>query len=345
MGIKKFHHIKSIITSLTGFIILLLIGLIIFSWLKLNETVSIPEEISITIPNHSSKTEIISIFNSNGLLEPGWLYILLTKTYGKINGKHIYAGSYRILPQNTNFQILKAIFSGKQLNIVKVTFPEGITLHDFASIAKRKLGIDSSEFINLTSSDSLLKARNIAAKNLEGYLHPDTYQFYWKASGIEIIDKLLNSQDIIWNKQFAQPALNIGKSRHEILTLASIIEAETPVDSEKPRVAGVYYNRLRAGMLLQADPTVQYAKGTKRKLNHNDLDYNSPYNTYLYRGLPPGPINSPGFTSIDAAINPESNNYYYFVATGDGSMKHNFSRNYNEHRMNIIKYKRNKNFK
>ena len=321
--------------------ILILIGLMLFSWFKLNEEIPIGNEIYITIPNNTSKSEIIKIFNSEGLLKPSWLFVFLTKAYGFIFEKHIIAATYRILPNNTNFQILKAVFTGKQLYIVKITFPEGFTLTEFASISSRKLGIDSIEFMKLASLDSLLKARNIPGKNIEGYLYPNTYLFRWKTPVNEIIDKLLNSQDQIWNKKFAEEVYELDKSRHKILTLASIIEAETPVAAEKPRISGVYYNRLKRGMLLQADPTVQYAIGKKNKLTHNNLDFDSPYNTYKYHGLPPGPINSPGISSIEAAINPEKHNYYYFVAKGDGSGRHNFSRNLSEHRMNISYYRRN----
>jgi UPF0755 protein len=333
---------KKIIFNTFILFIILLIGLSLYSYHNLNKNISSTNEIIITIPSSTSKIDIIKTFNSKGLLKPAWMYIILTKSYSFITNHQIVAGVYRILPNNTNFQILKAIFSGKQLYIVKITFPEGITIYDFASIASKKLGIDSSKFIHLASNDSLLKARNINARNVEGYLFPNTYLFRWKCPITEIIDKLLDSQEDIWNKRFAQFAQDNDKLKHEILTLASIIEAETPVVSEKKRIAGVYHNRLKLGMLLQADPTIQYAMKSKNKISRQSLELNSLYNTYKYYGLPPGPINSPSISSIDAAFNPENHNYIYFVAVGDGSGKHNFAKNFAEHRTNINVYRHNK---
>lgn len=130
-------------------------------------------------------------------------------------------------------------------------------------------------------------------------------------------------------------------SRHQVVTLASIVEAETPVLEERPRVAGVYINRLEKGMLLQADPTVQYALNKFSRLTYSDLNYDSPYNTYRYAGLPPSPINSPSKSSIDAVLNYEKHNFIYFVAKGDGSGLHNFARTYEEHLKNVSLYRKN----
>jgi len=131
--------------------------------------------------------------------------------------------------------------------------------------------------------------------------------------------------------QLSNHPLNI----HQILTLASIIEAETPVISERKRVSGVFHNRLKKKMPLAADPTIQYALGThKKRLLYSDLEVDSPYNTYKNAGLPPGPINSPSYSSIEAALTPEVHNYLFFVAKGDGSNTHNFAKNYDEHQNN-----------
>ena len=150
--------------------------------------------------------------------------------------------------------------------------------------------------------------------NLEGYLLPETYQFERNVNVKQIINKLLNEGEKIWNSDNKDKVLSMGYSQYEILTLASIIEAETPNKIEYKKISGVYHNRLKIGMLLQADPTVQYALGSKKKLRRIDLDFNNPYNTYVYAGLPPGPINNPGKGAILAALNPEKHNFLYFVA-------------------------------
>lgn len=297
-------------------------------------------DVLITIPKHSTISKTIEILNKEKIFEPEWYFSLVLKIYGRLNRNSIIAGCYRYKAGTTNAQILFSIFSGKQLYTIKVTFPEGITLKKFASIAAHRLSIDSAEFIDYVNSDSILKANNIPTATAEGYLMPDTYEFYWKQPVEEIVNMLITTQNEIWNKRFAKQALESGKSKHEILTLASIIEAETPVNEEKARVGGVYINRLNIGMMLQSDPTVQYAMGEKKRVLYKYLDVDSPYNTYRHRGLPPGPINSPGTASIEAALFPENNNYLYFVAIGDGSGRHAFSRSAAQHQINVAEYRR-----
>ena len=170
---------------------------------------------------------------------------------------------------------------------------------------------------------------------------PDTYEFYWKESIPEIVKKLLDAQSQIWNEKFAVAAKQEGRTRNEILTLASIIEAEAPGNDDKLRISGVFYNRLKRNMPLQSDPTVLYALGLhKERVLYKDLDVDSPYNTYRNIGLPPGPINSPGVKSIEAALNPEIHDYLYFVAAGDGSGKINYSRTGQQHILNVQSFRR-----
>jgi UPF0755 protein len=223
-----------------------------------------------------------------------------------------------------------------------VTFPEGITVNRFSAILKKNLGVDSLEFITLANSDSLLNAWNIGAPSFEGFLKPDTYEFYWQQPAIDILRFLVQQQNKLWQEKFASRALQQGKSRLEILTLASIVEAETPRPEERARIAGVYHNRLEKGMKLEADPTVQYSIGETRRLRYKDLEYKDIYNTYVHTGLPPGPINSPSASSIEAALNPEENSYYFFCAKGDGSNTHSFATSASEHAVNVLQYRRNR---
>lgn len=325
-------------------VVLFLIIVLGFSYLFYRSLIkNIPgeKEIFVTIEKNSSVSLIVKTFNKYGVLEPDWLFIPLVKIYTELTGSKVQFGKYKFSAENTNLDILKAIFSGKQLSIVRVVFPEGIQLTDFATVAKRKLNLDSSEFIRLCHDDSLIKANKILASSLEGYLMPDTYEFFWEEKPINVINRLLQEHNRVWQANFSEKAKNSKFTKHQILTLASIIEAETSVKSERPRVSGVYYNRLKLNWNLESDPTVQYAIGKRKKLSYSDLEFDSPYNTYLYKGLPPGPINSPSKSSISAALNPENHNFLFFVAVGDKSGVHQFSTNFKQHLKYKSQFKRN----
>jgi UPF0755 protein len=331
--------------KLRRFFYLLFAALIVvagYSFVKLNQKASIVKEQLINIPKNTTIGNVIGIFNEQGLLKPPWFFKNAVKIYSRFTGEGIYAGSYMFEKGNTNFEILYSIFTGKQLCTVKVTFPEGIRLQKYASILTHKLSIDSAGFMQYVMSDSLLKANSIPEESVEGYFMPNTYEFYWKEPIREIVSRLMDAQNQVWRTKFERNAEEEGRTRYEILTLASIIEAETPVDDEKARISGVYYNRLKYSMPLQSDPTVQFALGNhKSRILFKDLDIESPYNTYKHLGLPPGPINSPGIKSIGAALFPENNNYLYFVAIGDGSGRHSFARTAAQHSYNVQAYRKN----
>ncbi len=167
---------------------------------------------------------------------------------------------------------------------------------------------------------------------------PDTYNFFWKQRPADVLNRLLDAQERVWREVSATSDAKIN--RHEILTMASIVEAETPLTDEKKSVAGLYFNRLEKGMKLEADPTVQFALGSQKKLTYKDLEVDNSYNTYRNAGLPPGPINSPGKAAIEAAISPEKNDYLFFVAAGDGSGGHIFSKNFAEHKKAVALYRK-----
>lgn len=323
--------------------VLLLLILSIFGWVQynLNQKISLSESLTIHIPKGMSLDEAINIFNSYKIFEPSWLYKIIIRSIMLVENKKIIAGNYLITDKMSQYDIIKALLSGKSQNVVRVTFPEGIQLTKFAEIAEEKIGINKNRFLELANSPDFLEKFGIDATSAEGYLMPETYDFFINQSEESVLAKLINQQNKIWNQHFAERAKELNMSRHEVLTLASIIEAETPVAEERARVSGVYHNRLKRGMLLQADPTVQYALGIQRRLKYSDLSYNNRYNTYIYPGLPPGPINSPSFKSIEAALYPEEHNYIYFVAIGDGSGRHNFSSTEEGHQKNRIIYKRN----
>lgn len=336
---------KKILITLSVLMVIAVVALLIFyNYLstKLDEKINLDNEITMTIPKNCSLNEAVYKINKVGAFEPKWLFDNLAKVYTMLYNHSLYAGTYRIKPGMSNREILKSIFSGSNQHIVKVTYPEGISLEKFASLTAAKVGIDSSQFIKLLMSDSLLEARKIPLNSAEGYLMPDTYEFYWMESPRIIIDRLLDEQEKFWTEKIQKKAVQSGMTRHNILTLASIIEAETSVPEESNTISGVYHNRLRKGWKLEADPTVQYALGNKKRVLYRDLEINHPYNTYKIPGLPPGPINNPGRKAISAAVSPEKHRFMYFVAKGDGSGEHLFAETYREHQNNVIKYRKNR---
>jgi peptidoglycan lytic transglycosylase G len=334
---------KIIISLLIIFIAITAAGLggLLYVNKHLDEQAFSAGEKVVSIPKSTTLTGAVSIMNEQDLLEPTWLYEYTLKAYARLADKTLYAGTYRYDSTMTNRDIINSILSGAHQFTLKVTFPEGISYKEIAAIAKDKLNIDEIEFLKLAKNDSLLAELGIDADNIEGYLLPETYEFYMNVSAESLIRKLKKHQDEVW-ENVKDKAKAVGYSRHEALTMASIVEAETPVDSEKERVSGVYYNRLEKGMLLQADPTVQFAIGHKKRVLYRDLKSKNKYNTYVHAGLPPGPINCPGRKAIEAAVEPEDHDYYYFVAVGDASGKHNFSMNMAGHSKNIRIYKKNR---
>lgn len=239
------------------------------------------------------------------------------------------AGKYALAPGLSLKDLLSLLRSGKSME-ERVTLPEGKTSEDYAAILQRELGLDANEFLQLVSDSSFARELGIAAPRLEGYLYPNTYNVYWGATPREIAIMLVREFQRQLDDSLRARIAASGMTLHEIVTLASIIEGEAVIDSERTVISAVYHNRLRAGILLQADPTIQFVvPGPPRRLLFRDLEIDSPYNTYLYPGLPPGPVNNPGIKSIRAAVQPARENYLYFVARGDGS--HVFSYTLQQH--------------
>jgi len=314
---------------------------IIYTYSELNTKLLIHEDVIIVIPQNANIDQIVRILNSNNIFEPPFFYEIVMKLYANFGGGTFYAGSYKFSNMNTNKHVIESIFSGKNMHILRVTFPEGITLRRFAKISQSVLGIEQRDFLRTVNTDSILTKYGIPNKSAEGYLMPDTYEFFFGVEAEELVQRIMDHHLEIWNDDFADRAEEVGMSKHDVLTLASIIESETQVAEERPIVSGVYHNRLKKGWLLEADPTVQYAIGEQRRLLYRDLEINHPYNTYKNPGLPPGPINNPGKGSIEAALYPAIHEYMFFVALGDGSGKHNFAVSYSEHLSNVKIFRRN----
>lgn len=250
----------------------------------------------------------------------------------------IPVGTFRIVDAKSNYDIIQQLVYGSP-EIKKIRLLEGWSIEQIADQINRVMGLPKEEIISLSQDYRFLRKHDIQANSLEGYLFPDTYLFFDGDTPHSVLSKLVGEYKKFWNDTRRDRASALNMSEHDVVTLASIIEGEAIYDSERPTISGVYHNRLNTGMRLQADPTIQYIidDGPRRLLN-KDLKIDSPYNTYKYDGLPPGPINSPGEESLIAALYPENNEYLFFVARGDGY--HTFTTNEREHNLAKRKFQK-----
>lgn len=264
----------------------------------------------------------------------------LFRIYASLRGhdRRIRAGTYLMTRGMSWGEIVSALTRGTGL-IRTVTVPEGFALSEIAPLLERTLGV-SAESVMVAATDSgLRRALDVPTATLEGYLFPDTYSFADGTSARTAVETMVRRFEQVWEGAWNARLDAMAMSRHDVLTLASIVEKEARLAEERPVIAAVYLNRLRTGMRLQADPTVQYARGQHAsRLYYKDLLVDSPYNTYRNAGLPPGPIASPGRASIVAALNPAAVPYRFFVAHPDGH--HEFHVDYRSHARAVARLRR-----
>jgi len=296
-------------------------------------------EAPVIIPAPSSFSAIEEKLAAAGVLKSDLRFRILAKLMGVNKGLH--PGEYRFPPQATPYQILRQLYKGSLIRH-PLTIPEGANLKQIGALLSKEGWSSEAEFRAATSDLKFLAELGLNSPSLEGYLFPDTY---FLERGVFNLRAFLTSMVAQTRKILAAtgavsglPAY--GLNAHQVLTLASIVEKETGLASERPLIARVFLNRLREGMKLQTDPTVIYGIATfTGNLTKKDLQTPSPYNTYLIPGLPPGPIASPGRAAIQAVMAPAPNgDYYYFVSKNDGS--HYFSRSLAEHNRAVNRYQR-----
>ncbi|MCC5936284.1 MAG: endolytic transglycosylase MltG [Lunatimonas sp.] len=253
--------------------------------------------------------------------------------------ERVLPGHYRIPPRLSNRELVTLLRSGRQ-TAVNVTFNNVRVDTDLAEKITRNLEMEEEDFLDLLRDTVLISRYGFEKETILSIFIPNTYQVFWNVSPEGLFDRMYKEYERFWTDERKAKAATLGMSQKEVSTLASIVQAETAKADERPRVAGVYINRLRINMALQADPTLVFALGDfeiKRVLNvHKEID--SPYNTYKHVGLPPGPINLPEISALDAVLNPESHGYLYFCAKDDFSGYHAFATNLRDHMNNARRY-------
>ena len=264
----------------------------------------------------------------------------LFRMYASLRGhdRKIRAGTYVMSRGMSWPAVVNALTQGTGL-IRTVTIPEGYSIADIAPLLARTLGVEEDSVLIATRDSAMRERLDVPTPTLEGYLFPDTYSFPDGTSGRAAIATMVKRFEQVWQPAWDGKLQQLALSRHDIITLASIVEKEAKLPAERPVIAAVYLNRLRIGMRLQADPTVQYALGRhSARLFYKDLRVDSPYNTYEHAGLPPGPIASPGRASIVASVDPAAVPYRYFVAHPDGH--HEFHVDYKSHELAVAAVRR-----
>ncbi len=293
----------------------------------------------ILIPENASWEQVTDTLGSNLRISSMTLlkWVAEKKNYPRM----IKPGRYVIDERMSYNALINRLRSGRQ-DPVMLTFNNIRTIGELAGKAGAVLETDSAEIVAYLSDPSNYESDGFTEATLISAFIPDTYEFFWNTGAEVFYSRMKREYRNFWNQNRTEKAGSIGLSQAEVATLASIVDAEVARNDEKPRIAGVYLNRLRTGMPLQADPTVRFAlnDNTITRVLKKHLLVDSPYNTYKYRGLPPGPIACPSAEGIDAVLNAERHNYLYFAAKADFSGYHNFSVTLREHNRYAAEYQR-----
>jgi UPF0755 protein len=321
--------------------LILMISLIVLSYNIYNKIYqpNVEQTTTIFISTGSDYQKVLSILKDKNILfdVKSFNWVAKRKMYPSL----VRPGAYKIEKGWNNNVLVDRLRSGIQTP-VNVTFNNIRLRENLAGVLPHYLEPDSASFLAVLNNDSLANQYGFTHENFTCLFIPNTYEFYWTTTPLKFIARMKREYDLFWNESRRNKAALLSLSPPQVMTLASIIQEETNKNDEKSRISGVYINRLQKGWLLQADPTIRYAMrdfSVKRILT-DYLKIDSPYNTYKYSGLPPGPINFPDISSIDAVLNSEKHDYLYFCAKDDFSGYHNFAKTLYEHNINAAKYQR-----
>ena len=295
----------------------------------------------VVLPPGTSFAAVTDTLIAHGVVGNRLWFKLVARLRG--SDRSVRAGVYDFAPKLSVWRVLDILETGEEV-ATRFTVPEGLTIPEVGALAQAKLGIPA-ESLRAAARDSSAASATLGypVRSFEGFLRPETYSLRHGTNARELVRVMAEGFRAAWKPEWDARLATLGWTPAQLVTFASIVEGEARADDERETIAGVYHNRLRIGMALQADPTVQYAiflaTGKRRpRLFTKDYQFRSPFNTYLHPGLPPGPVNSPSLRSIEASLNPAKVPYLYFVAGPDG--RHIFSRTYGEHLRAIARVRR-----
>lgn len=328
---------------------ILIISIIIggvFAYYKYTRIMSpnVPDKLEnniVFIPTNSSFNDLVDILHLNN-------QIIDTVSFREVSEMMSYkksvvkSGRYKITPSWSNRSLISHLRAGKQ-EPVKLVLNYGWLLEDVAAKASQFIEADSTDLITLFYNENFIKKSGYTTETLMSLFIPNTYEFYWNTNEKVFFERMIKEHNRFWNSNNRlSKAKKLGLTANEVYTLASIVEREISKNEEKKRVAGLYLNRIKIGMKLDADPTAKFAtrdfKATRVLYKH--IRFDSPYNTYLHKGLPPGPISMASITSIDAVLDSENHNFYYMCVDPDNLGYHLFAETITEHNRNARKYHR-----
>lgn len=335
---KKPNNVKKVILVIALLIIVsgASIALIVYQrFLAPNVTA---EQNYLFIPTGSNFEELMQNLGENKILEDTTSFRWAAK---KKDFTNVRAGKYKLIAGMNNRSLLNMLKAGLQ-EPVKLRFQNVRLKENFAALLALKLEPDSVQFIEMLNNEDLAKQYGFNSDNFFNMFIPNTYEFFWNTSTTEFSERMYKEYNTFWNEDRKAKAKELGLTPIEVSNLAAIVKGEALHVDEMPKIAGLYLNRLKKGILLQADPTVIFATqdfGIRRVLNKH-LRTDSPYNTYIYKGLPPGPIMMPSIASIDAVLNYQHHSYIYMCAKDDFSGYHNFANTMAEHLVNARKFQK-----
>lgn len=338
---KRSSNIKLIALSVLGMttLVVAIFGYHFYSYIYMRNVKMDVDNIEFHIRSNWNFEDVSNSLKEKGIIknQESFEYVAGLKGYDT----NVKPGKFLIQNKWSNSELINHIrLSGNQIP-VKVTFHNISHLPQLASVVAKEIEADSTEIIHAILDKAWMETHGFTKETIQAIFIPNTYEIYWSTTGVQFVSRMYKEYQHFWNVENQKKAEAIGLTPVEISTLASIVEAETKKGDEMPKVAGLYLNRITIGMRLQSDPTVVFAKNKPgvHRVYYEDLKIESPYNTYIHTGLPPGPIGFPSTKALNAVLNYTKSNFLYMCAKPDYSGYHNFASTYNKHQQYAAKYR------
>lgn len=329
-------------SRLVFMIMLLAAGIGVFIGLRYYASFSVPRGLDnyhVLIPTGATFEQVTDSLMSGRFIRNAVTFSVMAEKMG-YRKDVMRSGRYQLKPGMSMIALIRHLRNGEQAPVNVVLTNERL-IEDVAAKVARFIEPDSAEILALLTDDIYLDSIGYSSESVMSVFIPNTYQVYWNTSARKFMERMIREHEVFWSQSDRiAKAAELKMTPEAVYTLASIVDKETLSAAEKPRIAGTYLNRLRIDMPLQADPTAVFATRDfeTRRVTEYHTKFDSPYNTYMYTGLPPGPIGMASISGIDAVLNPERHNYYYFCALGDESGLHAFAESYPQHLGNVARY-------